>query len=183
MNAPYLMGTKVYLRPLVKSDINGRYLRWINDTETGKYLEVTLFPTTQKELLDFYDRIKRSKTDLMFAVVTKNKKRHIGNIKLGNINYIHRYADLGIMIGEKSFLGKGYGREATYLLLEYAFNRLNLNKVILGVYSDHKMAIRSYRKAGFKVEGRIKGLLYLEGKYVDKIIMGISKKEFNKLYK
>ena len=106
MNAPYLTGKRIYLRPLAKSDINKRYLWWVNNSEIGRFLEVALFPTTQKELLDFYNRIKRSKTDLIFAIVTKDKNRHIGNIKLGNINYIHRYGDLGIIIGEKNFWGR-----------------------------------------------------------------------------
>jgi RimJ/RimL family protein N-acetyltransferase len=183
MSVPYRIGQRVYLRPLEKSDINKRYLAWINDSEIGKFLEVNLFPTTKNELLDYYKQIKRNRTNLIFAIVTKDKNRHIGNIKLGDINYIHRYADLGIMIGEKDFLGKGYGREAVLLLLDYAFNRLNLNKVILAVYSNHKIAIKCYSRIGFKIEGRIKDLLYFQGKYVDKVLMGISRSEFNKLYK
>jgi RimJ/RimL family protein N-acetyltransferase len=82
------------------------------------------------------------------------------------------------MIGEKKYWGKGYGQEACKSLLKYAFNNLNLNKVILGVYENHKPAIRAYQKIGFKIEGRIENLLNFEGKYVNKIIMGISRQKF-----
>lgn len=183
MKNPYLVGKRIYLRPLAESDVNERYLSWISDSSIAKFLDVNLFPTTKRQLIDFYNQVRKSKTDVMFAIVTKNKDRHIGNIKLGSINFIHRYGDLGIMVGEKKFWGKGYSQEAINLLLNYAFNKLNLNKVILGGYGNHRAAIKCYKNVGFKVEGRIKELLYFEGKYVDKIIMGVSKKEFNKIQK
>lgn len=177
----FLEDKKVILRPLQEEDINERYLSWVNDREVTKYMETGIFPITLKELREFYKRISKSKTDIIFAIVDKKNNLHIGNIKLGSINWVHRFADLGIMIGERKYWRKGYGQEACRLLLEYAFNRLNLNKVILGVYSVHKPAIKAYQRVGFKIEGRIKRMLRLEGKYVDKIIMGISRKEFEKI--
>ncbi len=180
LSVPFLYGQKIILRPLVKKDINKKYLTWLNDQEVTKYMETGIFPTTFKELKEYYNKIKNSKTDIIFAICDKKNKKHIGNIKLGGINWIHRFADLGIMIGDKNYWGKGYGQEACRMFLEYAFKRLNLNKVILGVYGNHKSAIKTYQKVGFRIEGRIKELLYFESKYQDKIIMGISKKEFEK---
>ncbi len=171
------------LRPICEKDINRKYLSWINDKEITKYMATGTFPTTFKELRDFYNEITKSKTDVMFAILDKKHNFHIGNIKLGNINWVHRFADLGIMIGEKKYWGKGYGQEACKLLLEYAFNRLNLNKVILGSYANHKPAIKAYQEVGFTIEGRIKKLLNFEGNSVDKIIMGISQSEFKKIRK
>ncbi len=179
----FLEGNKLFLRPLEEKVINERYLSWLNDKEVIKYMEAGIFPTTLKELKDFFHKVNKSKTDIMLAIVDKRKNLHIGNIKLGKINWIHRFADLGIMIGEKKYWGKGYGQEACKLLLEYAFNRLNLNKVILGVYANHKPAIKTYQEVGFKIEGRIRKLLNFEGKYVDKIVMGISQSEFKNIRK
>jgi len=133
-----------------------------------------------RELKNFYKKISDSKTDMMFAIIDRRTNLHIGNIKLGAINWVHRYADMGIMIGEKRCWGKGYGREACDLILEYAFRRLNLNKVILGVYSNHVRAIGMYEKVGFRIEGRIKKLLRFDGRYVDKLFMGISQRDFLK---
>ena len=178
MEPAYLIERKIYLRPLTRKDINQKYLSWLNDPDVTRYIESGIFPTTKKALKDFYERVNKSKTDVIFAIATKKDNIHIGNIKLGNINWIHRYADLGIMIGEKKYWGKGYGQEACRLLLKYAFEVLNLNKVILGVYATHKQAIRIYQKVGFKIEGRVKKLLNFKGKYTDKIVMGILKQEF-----
>ena len=176
----YLVGKKVYLRPLNKKDINERYLSWLNDAEVTKWSMAGVFPTTRKDLEDFYKRKCASKTDIIFAIVAKGTGKHIGNIKLGDINWIHRFADLGIMIGERKYWGKGYGREACSLLLEYAFNRLNLNKIILGVYATHIPAIKAYKGAGFRSEGRLKKMLSLHDRYVDRVIMGVLKKDFSK---
>ena len=175
-----LIGRKIYLRPLAKKDINTKYLSWLNNPEVIKYMEVRFHPPKLKDLKNFYEKIKDSKNNKMFAIITKVKREHIGNIKLGNINMDHKYADLGIMIGEKKYWGRGYGQEACRLLLECAFKELNLNKVTLGVYGIHSAAIRAYQKVGFKIEGRIKKLLDYEGRYTDKIIMGISQKGFLK---
>lgn len=179
----YLVGKKIYLRLLNKRDINKRYLSWLNDTEVTKYMISGLFPSTRKDLEDYYKKVHESKTDIQFAIIEKENNLHIGNIKLGSINWVHRFADLGIMIGEKKYWHGGRGQEACRLLLEYAFKRLNLNKVILGVYENHISAIESYQGIGFVIEGRIKDFLYFEGKYIDRIIMGISQKEFLKTIK
>ncbi|MCM8787251.1 MAG: GNAT family N-acetyltransferase [Candidatus Omnitrophica bacterium] len=181
-SVPFLIGKKIILRPLVEKDINKKYLCWINDREVTKYMETGVFPTTLKELNDYYNRIKNSKTDVIFAICDKKTKKHIGNIKLGGINWIHRFANLGIMIGDKNYWGRGYGQEACKLLLEYAFKRLNINKITLGVYSNHKRAIKTYKKVGFVIEGRIKGIFYIDGKFLDHIIMGIAQKEYIKKY-
>lgn len=175
-----LAGDRIYLRSLTKKDINKRYLAWVNDPEVTRYLEAGRSPVSKRGLEDFYKKISKNKNAKMFAIVTKRRDIHIGNIKLGGINWIHKFADLGIMIGEKKYWGRGYGQEACGLLLEYAFKKLNLNKVILGVHAAHEPAIKAYHKAGFQIEGRLKKMLYLDGRYVDKVIMGISRTDYEK---
>jgi len=174
----FIEGSKVLLRPLEKKDINMKYLSWINDAEVTRCTEIGNFPTTLMGLRTFYSGVSKSKNDVMLAIVDKKKDLHIGNIKLGGISWIHRFADLGIIIGEKKYWGRGYGSEACRLLLKYAFECLNLNKVTLGVYGTHEAAIEAYKKAGFKTEGRLTGMMRLKNKYVDKVIMGISQKEY-----
>ena len=174
----FVDGVKILLRPLCEVDLNDRYLSWLNDGEVTRFMETGTFPVTARELQEFYENTAKSKTDVLFAIVDKETDLHIGNIKLGGINWVHRFADLGIMIGDKPYWGKGYGREACSLLLKYAFETLNLNKVTLGVYGNHAAAIKAYEKVGFQIEGRISGLLNFEGRYVDKVILGISRQQF-----
>ncbi len=176
----FLEGAKVILRPLQNTDIGARYLSWLNDREVTKFMEERNFPCTIQDIRKFYEEMNRSKTDVLLAIVDKKKDLHIGNIKLGGINWAHRFGELGIMIGEKRYWGKGYGQDACKVLLKYAFERLNMNKIFLGTYAAHKSAIRSYKKAGFRIEGRIKDIFYFEDRYVDKVMMGITRREFSK---
>lgn len=179
-NDSFLKGKRIYLRPMRFSDINQRYLSWLNDTEVARYVDAGLFPVTKRDLDEYYRNIKLSKTDIIFAIVDKKHDLHIGNIKLSGINWIHRFADLGILIGDKKYWGKGYGEESCRLVLEYAFKRLNLNKVFLGCHSNNTAALKAYKKAGFRVEGRLRKMLNVDGRYVDKVLMAVLQSQFIK---
>jgi len=176
----FLDGDKLFLRPLEKKDINRKYLSWMNDRDVTKYLELRVFPSTLEDLQRFYKDTRNPKTDVLLAIVDKATNGHIGNIKLGHIDWINRYGELSIMLGDKKYWGKGYGYDACRLMIEYAFKNLNLNKVILCVYAQHTAAIKIYQKLGFKIEGRMTKIFNLNGKYVDSLWMGILKSEFNK---
>lgn len=175
----FLKGSRIYLRPLRASDINSKYLAWLTDVEVTRYIDAVLFPVTKEDVKEYYRNIKASKIDLLFAIV-ENGGEHIGNVKLGGINWVHRFADLGMMIGAEKSRGKGYGTEACTLLLKYAFYKLNLNKVFLGCHSNNTAAIRTYKKAGFRVEGSLRKMLYVDGKYVDKVLMGVLQSQFKR---
>jgi len=172
----YIYDKEICLRPLRREHINNRYLSWLNDPDVTKFLETK--KSTNKELSDYYKNILKNTNAAIFAI--EIHKKHIGNAKL-EINWKHGYADFGIMIGDKKQWGKGYGTRVARIIIDYVFNRLNLHAVTLGVYGNHDAAIRSYKKAGFHVKGRVQDMLNFEGKRVDKVIMGISRKEFLEL--
>ena len=172
MNHPFIVGKKLYLRPLEKSDINETYLRWINDAEVTKYMTTGIFPSNMEKLKEYFDHMN-SPNHVILAIADKKSDKHIGNIALNDIDWVNRIANLGIMLGDKKFWGKGYGTEATKLIVDYAFDKLNLHRLWLGVLAEHFAAIRVYERAGFKVEGRLRQELYLEGEYNDKVIMGM----------
>ena len=171
-------GSLVILRPLQRADINERYLSWLNDPEVTRYTETGTFPTTAEDLENYYRSVTGSKNDVMLAVVDKKSGRHIGNVKLGPIQWVHRRATFGILIGEKDFWGKGVGLEATRLMVEYGFQRLNLHRIDLGVFAEHEAAVRCYEQAGFKIEGRMREDLFLDGEYKDRLRMGLLRSEY-----
>src|SRR5205814_2669717 len=104
--------------------------------------------------------------------VRKDNDQHIGNIKLGPIHWIHRYAEIGLLIGEKSCWGQGYASEAIRLVTTYAFERLNLHKVTAGCYATNVGSVRAFEKAGFVREGVRPRHCFCEGTYVDLILLG-----------
>ena len=103
---------------------------------------------------------------------------YVGRCGLYNINWTARHAELGIGIGEREYWGRGYGREAVALLLDYAFRLRNLRRVWLEVHSDNERGIRAYRSCGFVEEGRMREHAWLAGRHVDKVIMGVLREEW-----
>ncbi len=174
----FLSGSKIYLRPLERSDLNERYLSWLNDPEITRYLETGAFPYTMQDLEKFYAQVTGSPTEVIFAIADRKAHQHIGNVKLGPINWVHRRTMFGIMIGDKRFWGKGVGEEVTSLMMEYAFNRLNLHRVGLVVFEEHQSAVRCYEKVGFKVEGCLREQMYQDGTYKNHLWMGLLRSEY-----
>jgi len=170
---PFLEGERLYLRVIRSSDVNDAYYPWMNDPETTQYLESRFFPNSKESLLEYVKSFQSGNQDSLFlAIVLKEKHRHIGNIKLGPINRSHRFAGVGILIGEKDCWGKGYASEAIALLAEYAFRTLTLHKLIAGCYEPNQGALKAFKKAGFQIEGVRKKHRFFNGKYVDNILLG-----------
>jgi [ribosomal protein S5]-alanine N-acetyltransferase len=174
----FLRGSKVYLRPLERSDLNETYLSWLNDAEVTRHLETGAFPTTMQDLEKFYQGVTGSTNAVIFAIADRKSHRHIGNAKLGPINWVHRRAMFGIMIGDKNFWGRGIGEEVTRLVVEYGFQRLNLNRIGLGVFAEHEAAVRCYQAVGFKTEGKFREEMFSDGTYKDRLWMGLLRSEY-----
>jgi len=182
MNNPFLIGELIYLRAINEQDLSGNYFDWLNDYEVTKYTESGRVPNTKDSMEKYFREVIQSSNNVAFAIVDKQTDRHIGNVKLGPINWVHRCSEFGILIGETQYWGKGFGSEATILLLRYAFQRLNLHKVILGVSAEHAGAIRAYQRVGFQEEGRLHEAIFTDGHYCDKLIMGMTADEFTAKY-
>ena len=82
------------------------------------------------------------------------------------------------MIGEPECRGLGYGTEATCLMLDFAFESLNLNRVQLGVFVDNEAGIRAYEKAGFTREGVAREHSFAGGRYVDQAVYAILARDY-----
>jgi RimJ/RimL family protein N-acetyltransferase len=172
------VGERLYLRALDEGDVNDEYLGWLNDPEVTRYLESGKYPTTLAELRAFVQRFAESRDHLLFAIVDRASDAHVGNVTLNHINRIHRTADTGLMLGRKDFWGKGYAREAWALVIDYAFHRLNLRKVVAGVVAGNTASLATLRGLGFQVEGTLRGEIYVDGGYRDGIRLGLFREEF-----
>src|ERR1700691_4801026 len=112
---------QVSWQPLERSHLTAEYLSWLNDPEVTRYMETGTFPTTAEDLERFFRSVTGSREQVAFAIVHKESGKHVGNVKLGPIHWVHRGATLGIMIGDKKFWGQGLGEDATRLAVEYGF--------------------------------------------------------------
>ena len=176
MQNPFLVGTRIYLRPLEEEDLE-RCLGWINDPDVIATLGKR-FPTGRAMEKEWINSQYKTEADLSLAIVLTEADQHIGNCGFNDIDYANRNAVFGILIGEKDQWGKGYASEAAQLLLHYGFNELNLHRISLEVYSHNKRAQRTYEKAGFLHEGTMRESYFRDGVYHDTLVMAVLKSEW-----
>lgn len=167
---------RIYFRKLEKEDVSLLY-RWQNDVEVFSNMSDSLNLYSVEDTEKFYNNIKDEKN---FIIVEKKSNKEIGRIALLNENYQQRNAEIIILIGEKDYWGKGYGKEAFHLLLNYVFMELNLHRVSLKVFSFNEKAIKMYEKLGFQKEGILRETLYRTGRWHDTYIMSLLKREYLK---
>ena len=170
--AYFIEGARLYLREVRLSDVDANYYRWMNDPKVTRHLESRFYPQSTEAIQEFVRSKLNDTQNVFLAIVLKDGDRHIGNIKLGPINWIHRFADIGLLIGEKDLWGKGYASEAIKLVSEYAFNKLNLHKVTAGCYDENVASASAFEKVGFSREGLRKNHFFSNGRYVDQILLG-----------
>ena len=175
-------GKLVRLRALDPAMAAEPIARWELDSEYNRLGDSgPVFPPPAKRVREQLEAPERRGNEFTFAIHTLADDRLIGVIGLEVTQWIHGDAYVGIGIGERDDWGKGYGTDAMRVILRFAFCELNLHRVSLTVFEYNPRAIRSYEKAGFVVEGRLRDWLNREGRRWDMIHMGILREEWQKL--
>jgi len=175
-----LEGRLVRLRAPEPSDVERAY-QWINDREVTRFLQAR-YPVSHVDEEKWLAEASQGNSfgDVRLAIETKDGT-HIGNMGLHRVRPEDRCATLGILIGDKSFWSRGYGRDAIMTLLRFAFYEMNLHKVSLHVFEFNERAMACYRKCGFLEEGRLRDEYYYDGRYWDILAMGVLRDEFEQV--
>lgn len=175
----FLRGPRVTLRSLELSDAPYSN-KWMNDPLIRVNLRV-FTPMQMAETEGYISGLaKRKDTDIVFMIMVGDVR--IGTMGLHGIDYRHGTATTGAVIGEKEYQGKGYGVEAKMLLLEYAFNTLNLRKICSDVHEFNWCSESYSLKCGYKEEGRRKDQHYGQGQYWDEIQLAVFRDDFMPLW-
>lgn len=173
-----ISGDKVALGPLQKSMIPA-FVRWENDFAVSMMSGSPLRPISREAIEgQFEQQLKENSRHIEFAIYEQASMQVIGLAELKHIDKTHRIAEYGIVIGEKSCWGKGYGTETTMLMLDYAFTVLGLHNVLLSTYGYNERAVRAYTRAGFRVMGRQREAARLGDQIYDVIFMDCLATEF-----
>lgn len=174
----FIEGKSIYLREVRVSDVNENYYSWLNDPDVNQYLETRYIPRSSENIKEFVKSMDGNPNSIFMAICLRDNDRHIGNIKLGPINWIHRVGNISLLIGAKEYWGKGIATESISLVVKYAFNNLNIRKLCSGCYSDNIASAKAFEKVGFKREGLLRKHWYFKGKYTDEILMGLLSEEY-----
>ena len=171
-------GENVYLSPMNADDIE-IFTKWVNDFNVTDNLGNSSKLFTKENELEWLNKCN-IEGKLQFSIIKNEDNSLIGNCGFNEIDYLKQTATIGIFIGEEINRNKGYGSEAIKLLIEYGFNYLNLNNIMLKVYSFNERAIKAYKKCGFQEFGHRHETYPLKGKLYDEIYMEILKKNYFK---
>lgn len=174
-------GKRIYLRPLSREDVPNLTV-WINNPEVHQFLTVRK-PMLLEQEQAWFDGLKDKTDQVIFAIVLKEDDVMIGVMGLHNIDHINGTAVTGSFIGLKEHWSKGYGTEAKMLVLEFAFNTLNLRKICSLVFDFNGRSKRALEKSGYKVEGIRKKQVFKNGKYRDELQLAVFKKDFMPLWR
>ena len=175
MKNPFLTGAHIYLRALERADAP-TILPWINDGNVIGNLTIHR-PLNLAAEEAFIEAANRSEVDVIFGICSRTSDRLIGVTGLQRIDHRNRHAMFGIFIGPAGNRGLGHGTEATALVVAYAFDTLNLNRVWLHVFEDNTAAIRAYEKAGFTREGLLRDDDFRRGRFRNTVVMGIIRRD------
>ena len=175
MTAVVYPGKSVVLRPLERDDWV-RSLAWVNDAEVAPRLG-RCRPVTTDEHMHFYERAVLDPSNVFFAIEARDGAEHVGNIWLWNVHPQNRNAELRVLVG--CGRGRGWGSEAVGLLLDFAFNALNLHKVYLYVLASNEPAVKAFGRNGFECEGTLREEFFLGGAYVDVLRMALTRTRWN----
>ncbi len=120
-----LKGNKVLLRPVQLADAK-RFVKWFNDPQVNKFLFLRGI-TLAKEKKYILDKISGKEKDTVHFCIDTKAGLHIGAVSLESIQKRNKNASFGIMIGDKHYWSKGFGEEASKLIINYGFEKLKLH--------------------------------------------------------
>ena len=176
-----LTGKLVRLAALDPEEIGKALSTWSHDSEYWRLMDagVARMPSAKDAVKHFEKDLEEPDPGIYsFSARRLEDNKLIGEMVLEVVNWTGRDAFVGLSIGERENWGRGYGTEMMRLLLQFAFMEVNLRRVTLTVFEYNPRAIRSYEKAGFCHEGRIRQFLNKEGRRWDMLFMGILREEW-----
>ncbi len=178
MRHPFLVGEHLYVRKLEKEDLSGDYFDALNNYELTQWFNAAgRFPNSLAAMESYLESADADPNQILFAVCEKESDRHIGNIHV-TIDWVNSYATTGRIIWAKDTQGKGYGVESFKLVINYLFKRLNLNRVCSGMIEGNDPALKNWEKLGYKIEGRLRKMVWQNGEYKDVIEGGVLREDW-----
>jgi RimJ/RimL family protein N-acetyltransferase len=167
-----LTGDLVVLRRHAPDNV-AAFQRWYADPEIARLARYQQAPMRPEEIDRFFEARVVGQGALAMAVHEKATDRLIGTCAFSQLDGDNGSALYHITIGEADVWGRGYGTEATRLMLNHAFGTLGLHRIALFVFEFNERAIRAYRRCGFVVEGRSRESIWRDGRWWDELAMSV----------
>jgi len=168
-----LIGKRIILQDLKIDDITTDYVDWMNDQSVVKFTESRFQKHTFESTCSYVFQLHKSQDNILFGIFDINNRLHLGNIKIGPIDTYHSIADIGLIVGRKSYWGRGIATETIKLISDYAFEVLKIHKLTASCYENNEGSKKAFLKAGYQQEGIRKKHCRNGVKWVDKYDFGL----------
>ena len=172
-----LEGSRVTLRRHVPENL-AAFRRWYSDPEIARLARYQEAPMRPDEIERFFAARVVGDDALAMAIHELATDRLVGTCAFSQLDGDNGSALYHITIGEKDAWGRGYGTEATRLMLDHAFGTLGLHRIALFVFEFNERAIRAYRRCGFVIEGRARESIYRDGRWWDELAMSVLERDW-----
>ena len=177
--SPFIEGEQIDLLPFNSEHVD-IYAKWLNLSKVRMYAR-NILPRNPEEIKKWLEPTEgRVKKDINFEIWHKKDKKLIGECGVNEINWYNMKAFLGIVIGESEYWGQNLCTETINLLVEYAFNELNLNKLYADIFSPNEGSYKCVEKNGFTREAIFKKDMFIEGEFLDTYCYSLLKEDWLK---
>jgi RimJ/RimL family protein N-acetyltransferase len=176
-----LTGSLVTLRRHVPGNV-AAFRRWYADPEIARLARYQQTPMRPEEIERFFAARVVGPDALAMAVHERSTGRLIGTCAFSQLDGDNGSALYHITIGEHDTWGRGYGTEATQMMVDHAFGALRLHRIALFVFEFNERAIRAYRRSGFVVEGRSRESIWRDGRWWDELAMSILESDWRRTH-
>ncbi|MEM7111021.1 MAG: GNAT family N-acetyltransferase [Chloroflexota bacterium] len=173
---PILYGRTINLRPITVADAPAMFAS-LSDAESMR-LTGTTETFTYEQVEQFCQKISQAANRVDYAITLKDDPAYIGEAVLNEIDWEAKTADFRIALGSSAYFGKGYGTEATQLIIHHGLYTLGLERITLEVYDFNPRAQHVYKKLGFAQNNVLPNALCWEGNYHDALVMNVTKETF-----
>jgi RimJ/RimL family protein N-acetyltransferase len=174
----FIVTDRLELCPLDIKHVTDEYIGWLNDKDVCRFNGHHYFPYTKDAAVKYIEHVSGNKNIIALALHLKDKQVHIGNVSIGDIDFLNRSASLNIILGSKENWNKGYAVEALDALLKHAFFELNLNRISCGTLEGNIGMQKVALKLGMAQEGVKRFAIYKNGSYHNMIEYSIIFNEY-----
>ncbi len=167
-----LTGSRITLVPFTAAHLSERYLDWLNDPEVNAYSRRKGVRATIDDARRYMASLRPD--EIVLAILVGD--RHVGNVKLGPVDWENACADISILVGERDVWGNGIGTEAVYLVGRHLLKEVGLNRIFAD--SRNPAFLRLVEKLGWRIEGVQRERLRVDGRFVDNTLVSLLAREF-----
>jgi RimJ/RimL family protein N-acetyltransferase len=180
MKNPYIIGSLCYLRVPEEVDCETNWNEWFSDPITSKFLVDRFWPNSKADQLNFVRSLVGDRNRLVLLVCNLNSDFPIGVVSLDKINFVHRCANFALVIPKFDGCDSRISYEASRLILEVAFNKLNLKNIRTFTASENKPSIMLQKLLGFNEVGKFSKIFEIDNELNDEICMQLDVSRWRK---